>query len=412
MSVAVTLRVFIPFMAGYFLSYLFRSINNVIAPDLVRDLGIDAAGLGLLTGAYLVTFAAFQVPLGILLDRFGPRRTEAVLLLFAAAGALVFALAQSVPMLIVGRGLIGLGVSACLMAAFKAFADWLPAHRLPLANGIIFATGGVGMMMATIPVEMALGVTDWRGVFLFLAACSLVFAILVRFMVPERPAHLREGHGETLSRQFGDMMAIFRSRTFLAMAPFSVATQATTIAVLGLWSGPWLRDVAGWGREAVAEGLFIIALSLTISYFTMGTIASWVNRRGGSTVAVSAVGMVIYLFVQVLVAFDLNPWPMTTWILYAAFGTCGGLMYAAFTQVFPARLAGRVNTALNLLVFIYAFAIQWGMGAVINLWPVAADGGFAAEGYGAGFTIALLLQVLTLVWWGAAAWMWRASKAA
>ena len=166
----ILFRVFVPFALGYFLSYLYRVVNAVIAPDLVRDVGLDANHLGLLTSAYFLTFAAFQLPLGILLDRLGPRRTEAALLLIAAAGAFVFASAESAAGLIAGRALIGLGVSACLMAAFKAFVVWFPSQRLPLVNGCQMAAGGLGALAATAPVEAALAFTDWRGVFLVSAA--------------------------------------------------------------------------------------------------------------------------------------------------------------------------------------------------------------------------------------------------
>lgn len=121
-SSRLLVRLFAPFAFGYFLSYLFRTVNAVIAPDLARDLGLQPASLGLLTAAYFLAFAAFQLPLGVLLDRFGPRRVEAGLLLVAAAGALVFARAESLGGLIAGRALIGFGVSSCLMAAFKGFA--------------------------------------------------------------------------------------------------------------------------------------------------------------------------------------------------------------------------------------------------------------------------------------------------
>ena len=137
-------RVLLPFACGYFLSYVYRTVNAVIAPDLVASLGLSASDLGLLTSVYFLTFALFQLPLGILLDRFGPRRVEAVLLLFAALGALLFGLSAGRDSLIAGRGLIGLGVSACLMAGFKAFVMWFPASRLPVVNGALMAAGGWG----------------------------------------------------------------------------------------------------------------------------------------------------------------------------------------------------------------------------------------------------------------------------
>src|SRR5207342_2589279 len=88
-------RVFVPFACGYFFSYFFRVVNAVISPDLVRDVGVDANRLGLLTSAYFLPFAAAQPPLGIALDRFGPRRVNAALLVVAAAGALVFGASSS-----------------------------------------------------------------------------------------------------------------------------------------------------------------------------------------------------------------------------------------------------------------------------------------------------------------------------
>jgi sugar phosphate permease len=151
MGIVVTLRVFMPFALGYYMSYVFRAINAVMAPDLVRDFALDANDLGLLTSTYFLTFAAVQLPLGVILDRAGPRRTETVLLMVAAIGAIVFATATSLTGLAIGRGLIGVGVSACLMAAVTAFARVYPPERLALVNGWVFTAGGLGAITATTP---------------------------------------------------------------------------------------------------------------------------------------------------------------------------------------------------------------------------------------------------------------------
>src|ERR1035437_641983 len=117
-------RVFLCFAAAYVLSYAFRSINAVIAPALMQDLGLSNADLGLLTSAYFISFACVQLPLGVWLDKYGPRRTEAALLILAAAGAAVFAMSTSLLSLWIGRALIGAGVSSCLMASFNAYRVW------------------------------------------------------------------------------------------------------------------------------------------------------------------------------------------------------------------------------------------------------------------------------------------------
>jgi len=161
LPVKLLATVWLPFACGYFLSYAFRAINAIISQDLVRDLGLAPAQLGLLTAAYFFTFALAQVPLGVLLDRFGPRRIETVLLLFAAAGAGIFSVADGIELLVFARALIGLGVSACLMAGIKAFVQWFPISRLASLNGWLLAAGGLGVFAASLPAEAALDYTDW-----------------------------------------------------------------------------------------------------------------------------------------------------------------------------------------------------------------------------------------------------------
>lgn len=225
MTPAIALRVFIPFALGYFLSYLYRVVNAVIAPDLIADLGLSASALGLLTAAYLLTFAAAQLPLGIMLDHYGPRKIEAGLLVFGAIGAAIFALAPNTPILIMARALIGFGVSACLMASFKAYVMWFPKERLALVNGFQMMAGGLGALAATQPVEAMLGFTDWRGVFWILAGLTLLSAVLIYFMVPE---HGGGRHPDAkLSDALGGVKTIFTSKQFWRAAPWCVFSQAS-----------------------------------------------------------------------------------------------------------------------------------------------------------------------------------------
>lgn len=389
-------RVFIPFALGYFMSYLFRVVNATIASDLVADLGLDAADLGLLTSTYFLTFAAFQLPLGMLLDRFGPRRTEAVLLLVAAAGAFLFALAPNVGTLIVGRGLIGLGVSACLMAAFKAYFLWFPGGKLPLINGFQMAVGGLGAMAASVPVESALAYTDWRGVFMVLGVMTVGVAVILFTVVPRReePA---SPHG-TFREQLGGVLEIMTSPVFWRIAPITCASQASFLAVQGLWAGPWLRDVAGLDPEGVAHGLLVLSMALTAGFILAGGLAERLGRFGIAPAAVAMVTMTVSMLAQLLLILQLPIPPLFAWSLYALFGTSGILIYPALAQTFPRHLAGRVNTGLNLPVFLATFVFQWGIGGIIDLWPQTAAGGYDPQAYQAGFGIVLATQVLAMLW--------------
>ena len=392
------MRVFVPFAFGYFLSYLYRVVNAVIAPDLVSELGLGPSDLGLLTSAYFLTFAAFQLPLGMLLDRFGPRKTEASLLIFAALGAFIFSIATSTEGLIAGRAMIGFGVSACLMAAFKAYSIWVSKERLPLINGFQMGAGGLGALSGTLPVEMALQVTDWRGVFQVLSAVTIIAAIAIFVVVPKRD----EGDAHTTPESFKALgkgvMDVFTSPVFWWIAPLTVASQAGFLSIQTLWVGPWLHDVGGLTRVEVADTLFLIAASMVAGFISMGVIADRLRRFGIRPTTVAITGMTTFIIIQSLITFKLVDALVPLWMAFGYFATTGILPYAALSQKFPLKLAGRVNTGLNLLVFVSAFAAQWGSGAVIGLWDKTPEGNYDPDGYQAAFGVILGLQVLGLLW--------------
>jgi MFS family permease len=406
-SLPTTLRVFFPFAAGYFLSYLYRVVNAVIAPDLVGDLGIGPSALGLLTATYFISFASFQLPLGVLLDRFGPRRMEAFLLLFAGLGAYLFSRSGSLTGLVVARALIGFGVSACLMAAFKAYTLWFPKERWPLVNGFQMAAGGLGALAATAPVEAALQTTDWRGVFMVLAVLTLLVAVAVFTVVPEKASG---GGGETFNHQLQGVKTVFTSLEFWRAAPLTTFSQASFLSIQGLWAGPWLKDVAGLERMAVANVLLWIAVAMIVGFILLGALAERLSRSGISVLTTAVTGMGLFMGVQVLVLVGPVRWALPMWLLFGFFGTSGIIAYAALSQRFPVHLSGRVTTAVNLLVFVAAFLGQWAIGAIIGFWPVGADGKYALAGYRSGFSVMLTIQAATLLWFFTASRMIRNRK--
>ncbi|KJR98419.1 MAG: hypothetical protein VR65_20555 [Desulfobulbaceae bacterium BRH_c16a] len=388
------LRVFIPFAAGYFLSYLYRVVNAVIAPNLITDVGIGPSALGMLTAIYFIAFASFQLPLGVLLDRYGPRRVEGVLLLFAALGAYLFATAESLGSLVVARALIGFGVSACLMAAFKAYTLWIPREKWPMINGFQMAAGGLGALAATAPVEAALQFTDWRGVFMGLSVVTLIIAGTVFFVVPEKK---REGAGESLQNQLRGIREVFTSKTFWRTAPLTTLSQAAFMAIQGLWAGPWLSHVGKFSRPEVAEVLFAVALSMVAGFIILGSLAERLSKKGITVAATAVTGMTLFMVVQLLLLFQPGGWTVPLWLAFGFLGTSGVIAYSALSQTFPIHLSGRVTTALNLLVFVAAFVAQWAVGAMIDLWSTGNGQSLDAAGFNAAFGILLLLELAGLL---------------
>ncbi len=391
-------RVYLPLALGYFISYFVRNANAIIEQDLVRELGLSASSLGLLTSAYFISFAAFQLPLGLLLDRYGTRRTESALLVFAALGALVFSFSDSLTGLVIGRLFIGLGVSACLMGAFKAYVVWFPSERLPLINGLQMVAGGLGALSATTPLQFALGHTDWRGVFVILAGVTFAVALLLFTVHPEKP--MPEQATGTLREQLGGLTTILRSRALWKIAPFTISTQAAQLAVLGLWAKPWLRDVAGLEPDAAANVLFWMMVAMTAGFLTLGVVTERIAAAGWAKPMTMGVGlMTAFVVVQLPVVLEWTAMPLLLLALYSFFSTSGIIPFSALPQQFPKHLAGRVITLVNVMVFASAFAIQWGIGAIIDLWPTTASGNYNPLGYQAAFGMLLVSQVLGLGWY-------------
>ncbi|MGB0668417.1 MAG: MFS transporter [bacterium] len=395
MAPLLFLRVFLPFALGYFISYFFRNVNAIIEADLVRDLGFSAASLGLLTSVYFISFASFQLPLGLLLDRFGPRRTESVLLIFAALGALIFSMAESLSGLILGRLLIGFGVSACLMASFKAYVLWFPPDRLPLMNGLQMVAGGLGAMSATVPLRTALEFTDWRGVFLILSGLTLFSALVLWLVYPEK-------EGSTgpvpMKKQLEGLKTVLTSRPFLAIAPLVMFSQSAQMAIQGLWAKPWLRDVAGLDEAECANHLMWMMAAMMAGFFLLGLLSERLyHARKISPVTVGVSAMAVFIVLQLLMALGWTAQPMLLMTAFSFFATAGILPYAGLSQIFPKDLSGRVSTSLNLTVFLGAFAVQWGLGEIINLWPSEGKG-YAPESYGAAFGSLAVLQLFGLLW--------------
>ncbi|OEY65572.1 MFS transporter [Marinobacter sp. X15-166B] len=390
----LTLSVFAPFAAGYFASYLYRAINAVIADRLVADVGLTANQLGLLTSAYFLAFALVQLPVGLLLDRFGPRRIEASLLLIAALGAVVFAQADSLMGLTLGRLLIGVGVACCLMASFKAFALWFRPDQLPMLNGSLMAFGALGALAATAPVAWLLELASWRQLFMGLAGMTLAMAAIIFAVVPEHretPKDLR------LGALVGGLKQVLCDRFFWRIAPLAAVFSGSSMAIATLWAAPWLRDIMLQDSREIATALMFMATGMGVGFLSLGFILAWLIRYGVRPVPVIAGLMALFM---IMVATMASGWRIPALHLFMTamgfLGTASTTSYSLLSGHFDRNLTGRASTALNLLVFLAAFAFQWGIGVIIGFWESATAAVYQPQGYLMALGAVVVLQALML----------------
>ena len=397
---AVVFRALLPFALGYFMSYLFRAVNQVIAPDLIADFNLGPGELGRLTAAYLFGFVLFQLPLGLLLDRFGPRRVQTALLLVSACGAALFALAPDPWSLTIARGILGLGLCGCLMSAFKANAMWLPMSRVALGNATTVAIGALGVVTATRPADWLAQLIGWRPMFDLLAVATIGVALLIFFCVPkQQPGQRDSGASETFAAQLRVIGWIAKDPVFWRVAPMVAIMSGAFIAIQTLWAGRWLADVAALDRASVADVLLAMAIGFVIGSLTTGWIADRAQRRGLTIELVVGSAFLLFALSQLLVIVHAPIPAALPWFLFGFAGQAGNLGYATLAAHFGIGAAGRAQSTANLLLFASAWALQWGIGAVLDRFRSAAEGAVEPAGYHWAFGLVLALQVVAVLWY-------------
>jgi MFS family permease len=387
------LRVFLPFVAAYYLSFLFRTINATIAGPLTSEFSLSAGNLGLLTSVYFLTFAIAQIPVGILLDRYGPRRVQSALLAAVAAGAALFAAADNFWLLLAGRALIGLGVAAALTAGMKALVIWFPKERVPFLNGLMIMLGALGAVTATLPADALLAEIGWRKIVELSATISACCAILIYFVVPEAPSPASVAGGPS---NLG-LGTVYSDRRFWRLAPLSAGCIGTAWALQGLWVAPWLADVEALDRTSVMRHLFVMAVALSLGALMMGLAVDRLRQRGIGPQTLLGIVAAVSILVQLGLILRLPLPSYFAWAVVASVGAATVLSYSILADYFPKELAGRANAALNVFHIAGAFAVQFGIGFVLQCW-IPQDGHYPKIAFQSAFGLNAAVQVVTWFW--------------
>lgn len=359
---ALAVRVFFAFASGYLLSYALRSVNAVIAPELVAQFGLSNAQLGALSSAYFLAFAALQLPLGVWLDRYGSRNTDAVLLLIAALGCLVFSLAPDRHVLWLGRALIGIGVCGALMASLRVFRFWYAPQRQQQLAAWMLVMGALGALTATVPVQWAMAYIGWRGVFAATSALLALSSVAIYTLVPREPAR----PAQPLSAQWAGYLQVFSSPYFWRFAIAGVAFHSGFIAYQSLWMGPWFTRVLGLSPAQAAQALFIFNLVLMFGYLGLGWAAPRLAAAGWSTLRTVATGTALILITQLMIVFAQGAGAWVLWLGLALGVTTYTLVQTHVSLTFPSELTGRAFSAFNLVLFVGMFVIQWLFGVMVD----------------------------------------------
>ncbi len=384
-------HIFSLFAIAYFVGYFFRTANAVIAPDLSREFALSASDLGLMTSLFYAAFALVLLPVGVGLDRHGPRFITSSVMALAALGCLLFASAQSFAGLAVGRALLGAGTAGILMGALKAFGRWYPPHLHTTASGLIIGVGTVGSLVSTTPLSALNAAIGWRAVFAAGAVVIAASAGAIMLWARDRPA----GATEPPVHQEGGLGAVFSDIRFWRIVGLNFFMTGTQLATQSLWAGVYLYDVPKLGPLAAGQVLLWMALGVVIGSIGSGRLA---GHWGVARVIIAAAA--IFIVSQgALALIPPQEWLRPLYFVFGASGVVGVMLLAQTRFIFPPSLSGRGVTAVNVFGLTGTFVLQWLMGVVVGAFPTDAHGHYPPQAYGLAFAITTLGTLVTLLWY-------------
>ncbi len=406
MNIRTLIRITLPLASVNALTQAARTVMSTVGPILAMQYGLSAGELGLFSAALFASYCLAQVPAGIALDRWGARRVQAILCLVAAVGFALFAMSRGVPGFVLARLLTGIGVATGLIGMLKGNSEWFPRHQVAKATGLGMVVGTLGSFLVTAPAQAVLPVIGWRGVIWCCAGVSLLVGAWNLLSVCDRsPAHAKR----SMKEEIRELLGIFRTPAFRCFGPVASLLTVLNFTYLGLWAGPWLRDVAHFGAQERSDILFLYTLGLLLGGPLTGIMVSEAQRRGRHPMLVPAICTMGLIAVQVILAFQ--PGGVISiaalWMAFAILSACGPAAYAAVADFFPTAQAGRVSTVVNTLTLALVFAMQIIIGQAVDLWPHTADGGWNQQGYSAGLAVTIVLQTSALIY----AWVRREQPA-
>ena len=387
------ITVFFVFAFGYFLSCLLRAITATLSPVLTLEFELMAADLGLLAGGYFLGFASMQIPLGYLLDKFGPKKIVSSFLSIAFIGTVSFALAQSFSGLLVSRILIGVGVSACLMAPLTGYRIWFAENQQQRANSWMLMIASLGFLSSTLPVQLLLPALGWRWIFGGIAALILISIILMLAFIPKWD-HQKDESMENPVRQ-GSLADVWKNKFFISVIPMGLFNYGGLMAIQTLWAGPWMIRVAGYTPLESATGLFWINITMLVSFFLWGYFLPRITSLGFSALKILKLGLPVSFLVMlaiIILGSKAGAFYITLFILSSIFLS---VTQPAVGLSFQSHLAGKALTSFNLLIFLGTFIMQWVMGLVIDL--VKNFGYTEVLGFKAAFSFFLLLSFISYI---------------
>ncbi len=344
--------IFFTCLIGFNLSMFYRVSVTVISPELSRDLSLSASQLGDLSAAFFYAFALCQLPLGMALDRLGPRWVMPAVSAIGVVGAVLFALAATPGMAVTARALIGVGMSCNLMGPLYLFAIWFPPGRFATVAGLYMSLGVVGQLVATTPLVFMSQYLGWRGAFLAVSVVAALQVVLLILVLGERSPG-EQAAPLTRDNPLKGLGQVLRMPAYWIISLGQLFRYGCTMTLLGLWGGPYLIYALGLDKVQAGNALLCAALGSIVGMPLFGRLSDVVLGTRKHVIMPS-----LFLMMVLFLLLGFLPHGISFWVAYGLFfllglsSSPGQLMYAHIRELVPPHLSARAMTANNLFVMV------------------------------------------------------------
>ncbi len=394
------LLIFFTLSALLTFSLFYRVSNAVIAPNLIQDLGLDAESLGILGGAFFYSFAFFQIPMGPMLDRIGPRVIMTSFAMIGACGAFLFAVGQSFTPAFLGRILIGVGMSSCLMGALKVFTLQFPPNKFATLAGIFASVGTLGSILAASPLAYLTSTIGWRMTFILAGGITALLAFLIFWVLKGKQG--AEDHRSPSNPEievFPSMRLILGSLVFWQTGVVAFFRYGIFVTLQGLWLGPYLIDTQGYSPIQTGNLLIFLAIGTIVGGPIAGRLSDHILR---SPKGVALAGLTLYalsLF-PLLGVLHIESRYLYGFLFFlmGLFSGSGIILYSHAKELFPISISGTIMTLVNFFTMAGGAVLMPLIGKIVESFP-KTNHAYPAEAYHFAFLICFLGMAASVIFY-------------
>jgi len=374
----------------------------VIALDIQSSFGISGTLLGVLSSSYFYAYAFMQMPTGLMADSWGPRKTVSSFFVLAGIGSVLMGVASNLAVAVMGRIMVGLGVSTVFVCNFKIISEWFSKRQFVMMGGVFMAMGGIGALFSGTPLAWMSTAIGWRMTLAWVGIVTLILAALVYALVRDRPSEMglppvsgEQGRVEVRIGLIKGLKMVFGAARFWPVAVWAFHVIGISFAVGGLWGGPYLMEVYDLSKAAAGGVLSTFALALIVGSPLLGWLANRFGRKPvliGCSLLMTLVCGIMGWFVDSLALTGLY---ILFFCIFLSGGAVGPVIAAVSKELFPVSISGTSVGAVNLFPFIGAAIFQVLIGAVLTSGS-AGQAGYTPAGFRYMFLICLAGSVISL----------------